>query len=126
VDLIKIILIRGKDAQEQINILGDDGVPISYHVDFWKSEVIDFIILQQDAFDPIDRNCPLERQRYMLNKVLDIYRMEFSFDEFEVINPYFKRIIDTLKQINYSEFQSEKFNNYEKELDKIIDERKIG
>ncbi|MFA6350797.1 MAG: V-type ATP synthase subunit A [Bacteroidales bacterium] len=126
VDLMKNILIRGKEAQEQINILGDDGVPISYHVDFWKSEVIDFIILQQDAFDPIDRNCPLERQRYMLNKVLDIYRMEFSFDEFEVINPYFKRIIDTLKQINYSEFQSEKFNNYEKELDKIIDERKIG
>jgi V/A-type H+-transporting ATPase subunit A len=126
VDLMKNILIRGKEAQEQINILGDDGVPISYHVDFWKSEVIDFIILQQDAFNPIDRNCPLERQRYMLNKVLDIYRMEFSFDEFEVINPYFKRIIDTLKQINYSEFQSEKFNNYEKELDKIIDERKIG
>ena len=126
VDLMKNILIRGKEAQEQINILGDDGVPISYHVDFWKSEVIDFIILQQDAFDPIDRNCPLERQRYMLNKVLDIYRMEFIFDEFEVINPYFKRIIDTLKQINYSEFQSEKFNNYEKELDKIIDERKIG
>ena len=126
VDLMKNILSRGKEAQEQINILGDDGVPISYHVDFWKSEVIDFIILQQDAFDPIDRNCPLERQRYMLNKVLDIYRMEFSFDEFEVINPYFKRIIDTLKQINYSEFQSEKFNNYEKELDKIIDERKIG
>jgi V/A-type H+/Na+-transporting ATPase subunit A len=25
------ILLRGKEAQEQINILGDDGVPLDYH-----------------------------------------------------------------------------------------------
>ncbi|MFO7617880.1 MAG: V-type ATP synthase subunit A, partial [Bacteroidales bacterium] len=126
VALMKNVLIRGKEAQEQINILGDDGVPLSYHIDLWKSEVFDFIILQQDAFDPIDRNCPLERQRYMLNKVLDIYRTGFEFEGFEEINPYFKRIIDTLKQINYNEFQSDDFKKYEQELDQIIEERKIG
>ena len=27
----KYIIRRGKDAYEQINILGDDGVPMSYH-----------------------------------------------------------------------------------------------
>jgi V/A-type H+-transporting ATPase subunit A len=42
----KNILIRGREAYEQINILGDDGVPIDYHQIFWKSEVIDFVILQ--------------------------------------------------------------------------------
>jgi V/A-type H+/Na+-transporting ATPase subunit A len=71
--MVKNILIRGKEASEQINILGDDGVPINYHVDFWKSEVIDFVILQQDAFDPVDRSCPISRQKYMLEKVLEVY-----------------------------------------------------
>ena len=31
-------LQRGKEIAEQINILGDDGVPVEYHVTFWKSE----------------------------------------------------------------------------------------
>lgn len=123
--LIKNVLIRGKEAQEQINILGDDGVPMSYHIDLWKSEVIDFVILQQDAFDAIDRNCPLERQRYMLNLVLDVYETEFEFENFEEINPYFKRVIDALKQMNYSEYESEKYVKYEKELKSIVDERKV-
>jgi Archaeal/vacuolar-type H+-ATPase subunit A len=46
----KDLLLRGKEAQEQINILGDDGVPIEFHERFWKGELIDFVILQQDAF----------------------------------------------------------------------------
>jgi len=61
----------------------------------------------------------------MLNKVLDLYYTDLEFDSFEEINPYFKRIIDTYKQMNYSEFDSDKFKNYEKELEKIIEERKI-
>ena len=37
--LAKNIIRRGKEASEQINILGDDGVPMSYHVAFWKSDL---------------------------------------------------------------------------------------
>ena len=57
----KTRLQRGKEIAEQINILGDDGVPVDYHVTFWKSELIDFVILQQDAFDEVDAVTPLER-----------------------------------------------------------------
>ena len=49
VNELKTRLLRGKEISEQINILGDDGVPVDYHVTFWKSELIDFIVLQQDA-----------------------------------------------------------------------------
>ena len=120
----KNILIRGKEASEQINILGDDGVPIDYHQVFWKSEVIDFVILQQDAFDKIDCNSPLERQRYMLEKVLEVYNVNFNFESFEEVNPYFKRIINAFKQMNYSEFESDDFARHEKKLYNIIEERK--
>jgi V/A-type H+/Na+-transporting ATPase subunit A len=123
---VKNILIRGKEASEQINILGDDGVPINYHVDFWKSEVIDFVILQQDAFDKIDRLTPIKRQKFMLGKVLEVYRTDFEFDSFEEINPYFKRIINVFKQMNYAEFESDTFRKHLSELDKIIDEKKTA
>ena len=106
---MKTILQRGKEVQEQINILGDDGVPVEYHLTFWKSEVIDFVILQQDAFDKIDSVCPIERQEYMLNLVMDICHSDFKFNGFLEVMDYFKGIINICKQMNYSEFKSENF-----------------
>lgn len=122
----KNLLLRGKEAYEQINILGDDGVPIDYHLRYWKSEVIDFVILQQDAFDKIDASTPIERQKEMLGKVLDVCHHDYNFDGFELVNPYFKRVINTFKQMNYSVYQSEDFKKYEAELEAIINERKAA
>lgn len=121
----KDVLLRGREANEQINILGDDGVPIDFHERFWKAELIDFVILQQDAFDQIDASTPLERQKYMLEKVLSIVDAQFNFNHFEEVGNFFKRVINQLKQMNYSEFKSEQFNNFEKELDDILNEFSI-
>ena len=118
------MLVRGRETSEQIDILGDDGVPLDYHVVYWKSELIDFVILQQDAFDPVDGSTSMERQRYMLGKVLDVARSEFRFESFEEVNPYFKRLINAFKQMNYSEFQSEAFVGFEREVADILAERK--
>jgi V/A-type H+-transporting ATPase subunit A len=118
---MKTLLQRGKEIQEQINILGDDGVPVDYHVTFWKSEVIDFVILQQDAFDKIDSVCPIERQQFMLNLVMDICRTKFDFSNFNDVMDYFKRLINICKQMNYSEYQSEAFNGYLKELKGMLE-----
>ncbi len=119
---VKDVLIRGREAQEQINILGDDGVPVDYHVRFWKSEVIDFIILQQDGFDVVDRITPLERQKYMLGKVLTILDAEIKFPAFEEVPVWFKKLINFLKQMNYSKFRSDEFCKYEQEVDNMLTE----
>lgn len=122
----KTILQRGMEVSEQIDILGDDGVPIDYHLKLWKSEIIDFVILQQDAFDKIDMLTPLERQQYMLGKVMEICSRDFTFDNFTEVSGYFKRIINTLRQMNYSDYESEKFIGYENELKEIIKEREVA
>jgi V/A-type H+-transporting ATPase subunit A len=119
------VLLRGREAYDQMNILGDDGVPLDYHVRYWKSEIIDFIILQQDAFDSIDQSTPLQRQHFMLNLVMNINDTNFKFETFEQVNPYFKRIINTLKQLNYSEFKSEKYQGFINELESTLAERKV-
>ncbi len=121
----KTIVLRGKEVNDQINILGDDGVPVEFHDRFWKSELIDFVILQQDAFDTIDANCPIERQKFMYNKILDICETTFDFENFEECSAFYKRIINVCKQMNYSEYQSAMFDRYVRELDEIVAERKI-
>lgn len=125
VALTKNALIKGREVYDQLNILGDDGVPLDYHVLYWKAEIIDFVILQQDAFDDIDSMTPMKRQKFMLELVLQIYDMTFAFDGFEEIAGFFKRIINQLKQVNYSEFESPKFEALLQETHSIIDEKRI-
>ena len=118
----KNLVRRGREANEQINILGDDGVPMGYHESFWKSELIDFGFLQQDGFDPVDSLTPLERQKYMLDLVLDICDRHFEFEDFEQCRDFFKNIINAIRQMNYAEFKSEGFARYEAELNKLLEE----
>lgn len=116
----KTIVLRGKEANEQINILGDDGVPIEYHDRFWKSELIDFVILQQDAFDNIDANTPMERQKYMYRAVLDICEKKFDYAGFEDCAEFFKGLINLFRQMNYSEFESERFEGYRRQVQEAV------
>ena len=116
----KNIIRRGKEAAEQINILGDDGVPMSYHVSFWKSELVDFIILQQDGFDPVDSLCPMDRQRFMLDLVLEVCDKEYDFEDFEKCREFFKNLINELRQMNYSVYNSEQFNSYYESVKSLI------
>ena len=124
VNEIKTRLQRGKEIAEQINILGDDGVPVEYHVTFWKSELIDFVILQQDAFDEIDAVTPMERQEAIVNMVIDICHTEFEFDNFNEVMDYFKKMINVCKQMNYSKFKSPEYDDFVKQLNELIQERK--
>ncbi|MCA1745382.1 MAG: V-type ATP synthase subunit A [Bacteroidales bacterium] len=119
----KDILLRGKEAMEQINILGDDSVPIGFHDRFWKSELIDFVILQQDAFDDIDASTPMVRQKHMLTSVLQVADTEFKYKGFEEVSVFFKEVINIYKQMNYSEFESEAFKKHEANLDALLKER---
>jgi V/A-type H+-transporting ATPase subunit A len=114
------IILRGKEAYEQINILGDDGVPMDYHVRYWKSELIDFVLLQQDAFDKTDCSTPLNRQQYMLDKLMSICRHDPLFDNFEQCAAFYKDVINVCRQMNYSEFESPDFKNHETTLENLI------
>lgn len=119
----KAMVQRGKEAFEQINILGDDGVPVEYHDRYWKSELLDFIILQQDSFDPTDANCPMERQVYMFSLVMDICGRTFKFNDFEECVAYYKRLINELRQMNFSEFKGEDFNRHLAAVQDILKEQ---
>ncbi|MDD7455850.1 MAG: V-type ATP synthase subunit A [Bacteroidales bacterium] len=118
----KNLVRRGRESYEQINILGDDGVPVSYHVSYWKSELLDFAFLQQDAFDEVDALCPLERQKYMLDMLLDICDKDFDFDNFEKCRDFFKELINDLRQMNYTKFQSKEFKEYEDRISKLAED----
>lgn len=118
---LKTRMQRGKEIAEQINILGDDGVPVEYHITFWKSEIIDFVILQQDAFDEVDAITPLERQEEILNLVTAICDdEEHSFNSFLEVVDFYKKMINLCKQMNYSVYKSEQYYDFKRQIEEMI------
>jgi V/A-type H+-transporting ATPase subunit A len=66
----------------------------------------------------------MERQKYMATIVAELSEAEYRFESHEEVSPYFKKLINTLKQMNYSEFKSEPFHKYESEVKSILSERR--
>jgi V/A-type H+-transporting ATPase subunit A len=53
---------------------------------------------------------------------LDICSIEFEFSHFEEVSSLFKKLINAMKQMNYSEFKSEEFRKHESEVDILLSE----
>lgn len=117
---LKNILLKGKEAYEQISILGDDGVSIDFHTAYWHAEVVDYVFLQQDAFDEIDARTPMERQKYMVDHLLETLHTPIKFYGFDEVQPFYKKIIDRYKQMNYEAFMSPAFVSYSEEIKKLL------
>ncbi len=117
---LKTHMQRGKEISEQINILGDDGVPVDYHETFWKSEVVDYVLLQQDAFDDVDAMTSLERQEEILDLVTEICEADYHFENFLDVVDFFKKMINLCKQMNYSEYKSEQYNGYVSQIKDMV------
>ncbi|MCR9154071.1 MAG: V-type ATP synthase subunit A [Bacteroidetes bacterium] len=117
VNKAKTLLSKGIEARDQISILGDDSVPLDYHLDFWKSELIDFAFIQQDSFDAIDMNSSLERQSFQLNRVLEVCDRSYEFEDFSAVSQHYKKLINLFKQMNYSDFNSEDFKKFNQQIE---------
>lgn len=56
----------------------------------------------------------------MLDKVATVCRTDFRFDNFNEVSDFFKKIINILKQMNYSDFESDKFEKFNAELEELM------
>lgn len=119
---IKNILQRGREAADQISILGDDGVQLVTHLLYWRAELLDFVLLQQDAFDEVDKYCPTDRQAYMRRLLLDICGRDYQYHHFSEVRPHFNGMINACKQMNYAPMASPIFQQHLQKLEELVGE----
>ena len=65
----------------------------------------------------------MERQQMMYKMVLSICNQEFAFADFEACSQFFKGLINLFRQMNYSEWKSEKFEGYRKQIEQYVSEQ---
>ena len=58
--------------------------------------------------------------KMMYELVLDVCRKEFDFADFEACSRFFKGLINLFRQMNYAEWQSEKFYDYKNQIEQTV------
>ena len=56
----------------------------------------------------------------MLDLILDICAKDFEFEDFEKYREFFKNLINELRQMNYSAYESDQFWSYNDSVKSMI------
>ena len=110
------ILANGVDVNNMMKVVGEEGTSIDDFVIYLKSEYLDAVYLQQDAYNEIDAACSAERQKYVFDKVYTILKTPMKFSEKDVARTFFLKLTQSTKDWNRVKFDSQEFKDLEQSI----------
>jgi V/A-type H+-transporting ATPase subunit A len=111
IQLILSTLRKGGQIKEMIAVTGLDAVSMEDYLIYLKSEFVDRVYLQQNAFDAVDAACPVKRQKEALDMVIAYIKKEdFSFETKEEANAFFRKLSGEFVTLNACEFETKEYN----------------
>ena len=111
VEKARAILRKGNEIGQMMKVVGEEGTSLSDFTTYLKSEFLDAVYLQQNAFSDSDATTPVERQKIMFDIVEKALSTEYSFGEKDGTRAFFMSLqqmfIDwTDKAMDTPEFES--------------------
>lgn len=119
-------LSHGNEVGQMMKVVGEEGTSIDDFIIYLKSEFLDRVYLQQDAFDVVDCSVSLERQKFSFLIVFRIMFGKFRFDSKDEARGWFSQLTQNFLDYNGAEWEGEKFKGLIKEIEEKITERFEG
>jgi len=123
VDLVKearALFNKGSEIQQMMLVVGEEGISVDDLITYLKSEIIDAVCLQQDAFDVVERATSEERQISDFLLLMEMVHHDFTFDAKEEARKEMTHIQNLFFQLKYCVFESEEYQKYRKEIEIIL------
>jgi V/A-type H+-transporting ATPase subunit A len=121
IDGARDILEKGSNVHQMMMVVGEEGTSLEDFIIYLKSEFLDAVYLQQNAFDPVDAATIPERQQHVMNIIYEILQSEFIFSDKEEARTFFYDLRQKALDWNYQEWQSDKFKKQEKTIRTLIE-----
>ncbi|TRZ99353.1 MAG: V-type ATP synthase subunit A [Rhodocyclaceae bacterium] len=116
------VLHAGNDVKQMMKVIGEEGTSIDDFVVFLKSEYVDAVYLQQDAYHDIDGASSAERQRYVFERIHRMLGCKMSFDDKESARRFFQRLTQTTKDWNRVEQHAVEFHEIQGQIEQMLAE----
>jgi V/A-type H+-transporting ATPase subunit A len=122
IDAAKSMLQRGSEVNQMMMVVGEEGTSIEDFQLYLKSEFLDSVFLQQNAFDKVDAASSRERQQHVFGKVRKVLDTEFQLDSKEKAREIFNQLRQLFIDWNYIAMDSDEFGKQEGSIDHYIEE----
>ncbi|HUV07513.1 MAG TPA: hypothetical protein VMX75_07270, partial [Spirochaetia bacterium] len=119
VQYVRGLLFRGDEINQMMKVVGEEGTTLDDYIIYLKSEFLDHVYLQQNAFDPVDASTSAERQRYVFALILRLLMAEFNLADKAEARSFFYSLRQHFLDLNGSEWDSEAFENQEAKIEKM-------
>ncbi len=116
------VLQRGSDIGQMMKVVGEEGTSDDDFQLYLKSELLDAVYLQQDAFDPVDGCTPSERQDYAFRKLNEILKTSMTFTDKDSGRQFFHQLTQLFRDWNITEMGSAPFKELEAKLTSMVQE----
>ncbi|MFP4380895.1 MAG: V-type ATP synthase subunit A [Candidatus Sumerlaeia bacterium] len=116
------ILRDGHEVQEMMKVVEEEGTPISDFMVYLKSEYLDSVYLQQDAFDEVDAACDADRQKHVFSFINQLLRASYTFEEKDPAREFFHELTQATKDWNRIPMDSDEFKKQEDKLNSMLSE----
>lgn len=117
---LKRLLQEGHQIEQMMQVTGEEGISLPDYLIYQKARFIDTAFLQQDAFDPIDAACPIERQQTALMYVASIANQKIMFETQEACRQYFNQITVAFKNWHYSALDGPEYLQHTRIIEELL------
>jgi len=118
------VLREGSEVNQMMKVVGEEGTSIDDFQLYLKSEYLDSVYLQQDAYHEIDGATPADRQKYVFGVIAKIMRTKMSFADKETARRFFQNLTQMTKDWNRQDMKSPEFKALEERIEKMVAEVK--
>ncbi|MGA1529544.1 MAG: V-type ATP synthase subunit A [Kiritimatiellia bacterium] len=94
------LLRNGNEVGQMMKVVGEEGTSIEDFTVYLKSEYLDAVYLQQNAFNEVDAATDADRQEYVFARILKILKTAMHFTEKDEARHFFQKLTQMTKDWN--------------------------
>jgi V/A-type H+-transporting ATPase subunit A len=116
------MLRRGNEVGQMMKVVGEEGTSMDDFIIYLKSEYLDSVYLQQDAYHEVDGATSADRQKYVFGKITNVMRMKMHFKEKAAARTFFQNLTQATKDWNRLVEKSDEYKQSVKQIKQMLAE----
>jgi V/A-type H+/Na+-transporting ATPase subunit A len=126
VEYCRSVLFRGDEVGQMMKVVGEEGTSTEDYILYMKSDFLDDVYLQQNAFDPVDAAVGIDRQRHVFDIIFYILAAKFDLPTKEEARGFFNQLRQRFLDYNGAEWESDDFKRIEEEIKGLVEGKRSG
>jgi V/A-type H+/Na+-transporting ATPase subunit A len=114
------LLRGGGEVGQMMKVVGEEGTSMEDFILYLKSEYLDEVYLQQDAFDAVDGASGADRQKHVFQVIYTFMEKPLTFADKAEARRFFHRLAQATKDWNRADMKDESFQTLQESLEKMI------